>query len=111
MDDLIRLDNEGKLVGHARKLAARIEELTRELDGWQAAYDRAAALRAKDIARADTLAARLKEAEGALKLIDSISVHSGGEMHGVTAIEWRQGLEFAQRTAADALARLEEPRT
>ena len=82
--------------------AARIEALEAQV----AAARELIALLEGEQARADSLARQIDVAGGALRLIDSISVHSGGEIHGTTAKDWQQGLEFAQRVASDAIAAL-----
>lgn len=52
------------------------------------------------------LEAKLAKAVEALEHIDSITVHSGGEIHGVTALHWQTGFEVAQREATIVLAEL-----
>jgi hypothetical protein len=50
--------------------------------------------------------AKLEKAVEALERIDSIMVHSGGEIHGVTAQHWRTAFEVAQDEATITLAEL-----
>jgi hypothetical protein len=52
------------------------------------------------------LEAKLAKAVEALEKIDSITVHSGGEIHGVTAQHWRTAFEVAQDEATITLAEL-----
>lgn len=76
--------------------ADRIEALVKEKD--DAGIKRAAwELEAK------TLQARVERLEAALREIESISVHSGGEIHGVTADHWKMAFEQAQDVASAAL--------
>jgi hypothetical protein len=56
--------------------------------------------------RCEELEAKLAKAVEALELIDSIMVHSGGEIHGVTAQHWRTAFEVAQDEATITLAEL-----
>jgi hypothetical protein len=63
MDDLIRLDNEGKLVRHAKAQAARIVELEAALARERLAGDELLTKYSQVEARADRLDAMLKEAE------------------------------------------------
>jgi hypothetical protein len=80
------------------------EEDCRKSDGTLESNARLIAL-APDLARA-----LIREREAAdelldaLKLIDSISVHSGGEIHGVQSSHWRDAFIEAQQASADALA-------
>lgn len=46
---------------------------------------------------------RIEALRGALAEIESISVHSGGEVLGVTADHWRMAFEQAQDVARAAL--------
>jgi hypothetical protein len=50
-----------------------------------------------------TMRAEVERLRGALDIIDSISVHSGGEIHGVTASHWREAFQSAQSMARAAL--------
>ena len=59
-------------------------------------------------AERDALAEKLAEAVEALERIDSITVHSGGEIHGVTAQHWQTAFEVARDEATIALAALQE---
>jgi hypothetical protein len=59
-------------------------------------------------AEAVALRAKLDEAVNVFAFIESISVHIGGEIHGVTAMHWQQAMELAQRAASDARARITE---
>lgn len=47
--------------------------------------------------------ARAEKLSAALREIESISVHSDGEIHGVTALRWELAFEQAQGTAREAL--------
>lgn len=73
--------------------ADRIEALIAEnkRDGEQAVH-----LMIKHFGRAEA-------AEAALREIEAISVHSGGETHGVTADHWKMAFEQAQSIASAAL--------
>lgn len=51
----------------------------------------------------DDAADRIEALRGALAEIESISVHSGGETHGVTADHWKMAFEQAQSIASAAL--------
>lgn len=76
--------------------ADRIEALVKERD--DAVIKRAAwELEAK------TQQARAERLEAALREIESISVHSGGEVHGVTALQWELAFAHAQDVASSAL--------
>jgi len=46
---------------------------------------------------------RAERLEAALREIESISVHSGGEVHGVTALQWELAFAHAQDIASAAL--------
>ena len=52
------------------------------------------------------LRAKLAVAVEALELIESITVHSGGEIHGVTAQHWQTAFEVAKDEAIIALAQI-----
>jgi hypothetical protein len=56
--------------------------------------------------RVAVLEAKLAKAVEALERIDSITVHSGGEIHGVTAQHWRTAFEVAQDEATITLSEL-----
>lgn len=47
--------------------------------------------------------AKVEKLRGALGHIESLSVHSGGEIHGVTAQHWKVAFEEAQDVARAAL--------
>lgn len=55
---------------------------------------------AETIIRINARAERLEEA---LREIESISFHSGGEIHGVTAFQWEMAFGHAQDVASAAL--------
>lgn len=55
----------------------------------------------------DATFARAKRLEAALREIESITVHSGGEIHGVTADRWKLAFEQAQDEARAALTQKE----
>lgn len=48
-------------------------------------------------------ARRAERLEAALREIESIDVHSGGEIHGVTALQWELAFDHAQDVARTAL--------
>lgn len=49
------------------------------------------------------LRARIAQLEAALRLIDSVSVHSGGDVHGVNPTQWEAALKEVQAMARAAL--------
>lgn len=51
----------------------------------------------------DAAADRIERLEAALREIESIDVHSGGEIHGVTALQWELAFAHAQDVAREAL--------
>ena len=54
-------------------------------------------------AEAATLRAEVERLRGALSHIESMTVHSGGEIHGVTAQHWKAAFEETQEVARAAL--------
>lgn len=56
--------------------------------------------------RAETAEAKLAKAVESLERVASITVHSGGEIHGVTAQHWRTAFEVAQDEATITLAEI-----
>lgn len=58
------------------------------------------------LAERDDLRAKVQALVDALERIESITVHSGGEIHGVTALHWQTAFEMARDEAAIALAAL-----
>lgn len=80
--------------------ADRIEALVKERDQWIERCGRERAFASSHRVRAERLKAALRE-------IESISVHSDGEIHGVTALRWELAFEQAQGTARDALIGVE----
>lgn len=55
------------------------------------------------ITEAATLRAEVERLRGALSHIESMTVHSGGEIHGVAAQHWKAAFEEAQEIARAAL--------
>ena len=82
--------------GFGNAAADRIEALVRERDAALASNRGLVRLNEATEARADRLEAALRE-------IESISVHSGGEVHGVTALQWELAFVHAQDVASAAL--------
>jgi len=51
--------------------------------------------------------ARAERLEAALREIESNDVHSGGEIHGVTALQWELAFAHAQDVASGALGEID----
>lgn len=109
---IARLRNYGH-VGTVLEAADRIEALVRER---AAAYaqgygDCEAEISLTEIGRTNEFLhsqivkwkARAERLEAAVREIEAISVHSGGETHGVTADHWKMAFEQAQSIASAAL--------
>ena len=83
--------------------ADRIEALVKERDEAK----RLMQARHREMLAADGLMRkhqrRAERMEAALREIESISVHSGGEIHGVTALHWELAFGHAQDVASAAL--------
>jgi len=95
--------------------AVRIEELERERDAALAAQSYMyigkdmKPILARDLEDAkDAAEAKLAKAVEALREIESITVHSGGDINGVKASAWRDAFEQAHCEACAALTELEE---
>ena len=87
----------------AETYAWKLEEELRDTQ------DRANAFATKEYyteMRAERAEAKLAKAVEALDMIASITVHSGGEIHGVTAQHWRTAFEVAQDEATITLAEI-----
>jgi len=80
--------------------ADRIEALVKDGAEW-------ATLAADYNDKFDAQKRRAERLKAALREIESISVHSDGEIHGVTALRWELAFEQAQGTARDALIGVE----
>lgn len=80
----------------ANVAADRIEALVKDLGKAEDRERVADHMAAKYLARAERLEAALRE-------IESIDVHSGGEIHGVTALQWELAFGHAQDVASAAL--------
>lgn len=82
--------------GFGNTTADRIEALVRERDRWKTDAKFWENRENEAIKRAERLEAAMRE-------IESISVHSGGEVHGVTADHWKMAFEQAQNIARATL--------
>lgn len=56
------------------------------------------------VAQLDAMTPEVRALVDALERIESITVHSGGEIHGVTALHWQTAFEIARDEAAITLA-------
>lgn len=113
--------NDAKLARDWDAAADRIEALVAENAEYEEVFDMQwkAGMRAverwreahpgNDLVLPDTadlclwLLARVERLEAALREIESIDVHSGGEIHGVTALQWELAFAHAQDVASVAL--------
>lgn len=80
--------------------ADRIEALVKERDQWIEHTKNAVWADSEELKLAN---ARIKRLEAAVREIEAISVHSGGETHGVTADHWKMAFDQAQSIASAAL--------
>lgn len=93
----LRKADEYEPLGHdGWEAADRIEALVKERDQWIVRCGRERAFASSHRIRAERLEAALRE-------IESNSVHSGGEIHGVTALQWELAFAHAQDVASAAL--------
>ena len=87
----------------ANAAADRIEALVKELTSWQRRCINAEAAILPLIDERSEAEDRAERLEAVLREIESIDVHSGGEIHGVTALQWELAFAHAQDVASVAL--------
>lgn len=89
------------------QMADRIEQLEAACRRMREDRDRAIGWRDLDLTRAKTAETKLAKAVEALREIESITVHSGGDINRVKASAWRDAFEQAHCEACAALTELE----